>query len=159
MDPQQLTLVINAAPALFEPTLLTLRPPLFSPTTVPAVGFFANYDLLGQLNQTQPVLAGQFEFGLFHPLYADNQFVGRTNAAGYALLPRLRSYESNRIRLETADLPLDTQIDTVELDAVPSYRAGVFLPFPVRLARGALMRLMMVDGQPVPVGTVVRILG
>ena len=70
-------------------------------------------------------------------VYADNQLVARTDANGSALLPRLRPYQKNTVRIEQADLPLDAQIDAVQLDAVPNFRSGLLLKFPVKRSRGA----------------------
>ena len=44
-------------------------------------------------------------------VYLDNREAGRTDADGRLLLPGLRPYESNRVRLEVDDLPLDAEID------------------------------------------------
>ena len=89
----------------------------------------------------------------------NNQRVGRTDAAGYVLLPRLLPYQSNPVRLETEDLPMDAQVDAVELDAVPYSRSGLLIRFPVRPSGGALLQLMLDDGEPMPVGAEVRIDG
>ncbi len=52
-------------------------------------------------------------------VYRDNQLVGRTNAEGYVILPGLRAYEDNQIRIEQADLPLDVAIESLKMKAVP----------------------------------------
>ncbi len=46
-------------------------------------------------------------------VYRDNQLVGRTNDDGFVILPGLRAYEDNQIRIEQADLPLDVRVDTL----------------------------------------------
>lgn len=92
-------------------------------------------------------------------VYADNQVVAMTNANGNALLPRLRPYERNPIRLEQRDLPLDAEIDTLELNATPALRSGVVIAFPVRRARGALIAVALDDGQWLPAGAVVQVVG
>ena len=89
----------------------------------------------------------------------NNQRVGRTDAEGYVLLPRLLPYQSNPVRIQTEDLPLDAQIDAVALDAVPYSRSGVVVRFPVRRSNGALLALTLDDGGPMPVGAEVRIEG
>jgi len=58
-------------------------------------------------------------------IYADNQAVAETDATGTALVPRIRAYERNPLRIEQADLPLDVDIDTLEKDAIPYRRSGV----------------------------------
>jgi len=92
-------------------------------------------------------------------VYADNQLVARTAADGSALVPRLRPYQANPVRIEQADLPLDAQVDQLQLDAVPAYRSGIVLRFPVRQARGFTLRALQADGRPVPAGAVARVAG
>jgi outer membrane usher protein len=92
-------------------------------------------------------------------IYADNQIVATTNASGNALVPRLRAYEDNPIRIEQGDLPLDAEIDTLELKATPALRSGVVVAFPVRRSLGALITLVLDDGHPVPAGAVAQIVG
>lgn len=89
----------------------------------------------------------------------NNQRVGRTNADGYVLLPRLLPYQANPVRIETEDLPIDAQVDAVALDAVPYSRSGVVMRFPVRPSGGALLLLTLDDGEPMPLGAEVRIEG
>ncbi len=92
-------------------------------------------------------------------VYADNQLVGLTNANGDAMLPRLRPYESNRIRIDARDLPLNAQVDGLSLEAVPYFRSGVLAEFPVRPAYGALFKVMLSSGQPLPAGSTVELRG
>ena len=92
-------------------------------------------------------------------VYADNQLVGYTDDNGDALIPQLRAYQNNPIRIEQADLPLDTQIDSLEVDAVPYFRSGYEVNIPVRRSRGGIINLTLADGNPMPSGTVVQIDG
>ena len=92
-------------------------------------------------------------------IYADNQLVARTDADGSALLPRLRPYQKNTVRIEQADLPLDAQIDAVQLDAVPYFRSGLLLKFPVKRSRGALLTVVLENGEPLPAGAQAQIIG
>ncbi len=89
----------------------------------------------------------------------NNQRVGRTDPDGYVLLPRLLPYQSNPVRIETEDLPMDAQVDAVALDAVPYSRSGLVMRFPVRPSGGALLVLTLEDGEPMPVGAEVRVAG
>lgn len=89
----------------------------------------------------------------------NNQTVARTNTAGYALLPRLLPYQANVVALDIGDLPLDTQIEATQLDAVPYFRSGLLLRFPVQPANGALITLVLEDGMPMPVGSIVSFVG
>jgi len=92
-------------------------------------------------------------------IYADNQLVARTDADGNALLPRLRAYQINTVRIEQADLPLDAQIDAIQLDAVPYFRSGALLRFPVKRSRGALLTIVLENGEPLPAGAQAQIIG
>ncbi|MCZ2495463.1 fimbria/pilus outer membrane usher protein [Xylophilus sp. Kf1] len=92
-------------------------------------------------------------------VYVDHQLVARTAADGKALLPRLRAYQRNPLHIEQADLALDSQIDSLRIEAVPAYRAGMVMRFPVRRSRSATMTVRQADGQPVPAGAIARIDG
>jgi outer membrane usher protein len=89
----------------------------------------------------------------------DNQPVGRTNADGYAVLPQLRAYDVNRVSIEERDLPLDAQVDKLKMEAVPYYRSGLLLDFPVRRSHGATLRVRLDDGAPIPSGAIVQVTG
>jgi outer membrane usher protein len=89
----------------------------------------------------------------------DNQPVGRTDADGYAVLPQLRAYDINRVSIAERDLPLDAQVDKLKMDAVPFFRSGLLLDFPVRRSHGATLSIRLDDGAPIPSGAIVRIAG
>jgi outer membrane usher protein len=85
--------------------------------------------------------------------------VAKTDADGRALVPRLRPYEKNAIRIEHADLPLDAQIEAVQVDAVPYFRSGMVLQFPVKRARGALLTVLVGDDEALPAGAIAQLVG
>lgn len=89
-------------------------------------------------------------------ILADNQPAGRTDAAGNALIPRLRAYDINVISIDHRDVPLDAEIGSLKLDAVPYYRSGIELKFPIKHSRGATFILQLEDGRSVPVGASVQ---
>jgi outer membrane usher protein len=89
----------------------------------------------------------------------NNQIVARTDSRGYAMLPRLLPYQSNVVHVDTGDLPLDTGIEAAAMEAVPYFRSGVLLKFPIERANGALIRIVLDDGTPLPVGSVVVVVG
>ena len=91
-------------------------------------------------------------------IYADNQLSTRTDSKGNALLTGLRSYQKNPVRIEQSDIPLDAQIDTLQLDAVPYFRSGLVLKFPVKRSRGALLSVVLENGEPLPAGAQVVII-
>jgi outer membrane usher protein len=89
-------------------------------------------------------------------VYLDNREAGRTDGEGRLLLPGLRPYESNRVRLEVQDLPLDAEVTTAEVEAVPFERSGVTIGFPVARAAQATAVLRDAAGAPLPVGLRLR---
>ena len=92
-------------------------------------------------------------------VYQSNRLVTRTNEKGKALLTRMLPYQENKVRIQTEDLPLDAEVSAQELSAVPYFRSGVVLEFPVRSSGGALFELIGADGAPVAEGATVRIKG
>lgn len=92
-------------------------------------------------------------------VYRDNQEVARTDANGLALVTRLRAYQDNPVRIEQADLPLDAEVDTLQLKLAPALRSGVVAAFPVRRSRGAAFRLVDERGVALPPGAAVRVEG
>jgi len=85
--------------------------------------------------------------------------LGRTNADGVAIVPRLAPYQVNTLRLDTNELPISAEIDNIELSAIPAARSGVKLIFATRLGRAALLRLVFDDGQAAPAGATLHIEG
>ena len=83
----------------------------------------------------------------------------RTDANGVAILPRLRAYDTNSIRLDPRELPINAELDTIEQLAVPAARSAVKVVFPVRRGRGALVKLVLDDGLAVPAGAEVELVG
>jgi outer membrane usher protein len=92
-------------------------------------------------------------------VYRENQLVGQTNSAGYVLVPGLRAYQDNAIGIEQADIPLDRTVNTVQSQAVPYFRSGVLVSFPIEHPNGALLTVQLDTGKPLPPGAVVRVAG
>jgi outer membrane usher protein len=89
-------------------------------------------------------------------VFIDNRLVGRTNSAGTIFVPRLRPYESNRISIEQSDIPVGVEIATVEQDVVPVFRSGHVIDFPIRSTKGGTLRILLPNGEPVPLDAVVE---
>ncbi|HXF77879.1 MAG TPA: fimbria/pilus outer membrane usher protein [Usitatibacter sp.] len=85
--------------------------------------------------------------------------MAKTDADGVAIIPNLWPYQRNSVRLDPKDLPVSAELDSIEIGAVPAWRSGVLVKFPVRGGRGALMRIVFDDGQPAPPGATVGIEG
>jgi outer membrane usher protein len=76
-----------------------------------------------------------------------------TNAAGRLLVPGLRAFEINRLAVDPADIPQDASLNDAAREVRPQDRSGVVVRFPVKMSRGALLRLVDGAGTPVPVGS------
>jgi outer membrane usher protein len=83
----------------------------------------------------------------------------RTNADGVALLSRLLPFQSNSVRLNPNELPISAEVDSIEQEAVPGLRSAVKITFPVRSGRGALIRIVLDDGEPAPAGAEIELVG
>ncbi len=95
-----------------------------------------------------------------HPglkVYADEQLVGVTDADGTIVIPGLRPFEPNRIRIDDSDLPLDERIETPEIVIRPFARTGTRVDFAVKRERGLLMRVRRADGSDLPAGARVSV--
>jgi outer membrane usher protein len=108
----------------------------------------------------------QNSFALVHVPGYPNVGVGfqgetltQTDKDGFAMLPRLSAYQTNTIRLNANDLPMSAELDSIEATAVPAWRSGVAVKFPVRSGQGALVKVVTPDGAPVPSGTRVELVG
>ncbi|MCM2472239.1 fimbrial biogenesis outer membrane usher protein [Rhizobium sp. CG5] len=85
----------------------------------------------------------------------ENRPVGVTNSAGKLLLPRLRSYESNRISIDPTNLPLDAVVNNTRDVVMPADRSGVVVKFDVDTdANAALVSFTMPNGEPVQMGAI-----
>lgn len=93
------------------------------------------------------------------PVYLENQAIAQTDSHGVALLAHLRPYQRNAISIRPEDLPLDAQVALFRREATPARRSGTVVDFDVRRARGALLRIVLDDGQPLPAGAVVTVNG
>lgn len=89
-------------------------------------------------------------------VYNENQPVATTNRKGAALVPDLRSFETNRLGFEQDQLPLDARIDRHEEAVVPGYRRGVLVDFDVGSSHGALLTVHLANGEPLPAGATIR---
>lgn len=108
----------------------------------------------------------QDSFALVHvPGYSNvgvgfqGESITQTNKDGFAMLPRLAAYQTNTIRLNANDLPMSAELDNIEATTVPTWRSGVIVKFPVRSGRGALVKVVLEDGEPAPPGATAELVG
>ena len=92
-------------------------------------------------------------------VYLENREIGTTNSHGRLLVPSLRPYESNQVRVESADLPINVRVDNPALRLAPYYRSGAVASFGISATANALLRVVTQDGRPVPEGAAARVDG
>jgi outer membrane usher protein len=92
-------------------------------------------------------------------VYLENREIGTTNRHGQLLVPNLRPYEGNRLRVETADLPLTARIGQSSLRVAPYYRSGTVASFAIEASASAVLRVIGEDGTPVAEGARARVDG
>jgi outer membrane usher protein len=92
-------------------------------------------------------------------VYLENREIGTTNAHGRLLVPSLRPYESNQLRVESADLPINVRIDNPSLRVAPYYRSGAIASFGITATSDALLRVLDRDGRAAPEGGSARVDG
>ena len=85
--------------------------------------------------------------------------LSKTDADGVALIPRLIPYLHNAVRLNPSELPISAELNSIEQSAVPAWRSAVKIDFPVRGGRGALLKIVLEDGEVAPAGAIVKIEG
>lgn len=92
-------------------------------------------------------------------VYADNQLVGVTDSKGRLIVPNLRAYEANPIRIDDSDLPIDARLPAFDALIRPYAKSGVIVRFSPRRDRGVMMRVRLADGTMLPPGAEVTVEG
>ena len=83
----------------------------------------------------------------------DNRRVGKTDIRGRFLVTDLRPYETNRISLDAAQLPLDMPVKSPDLRVTPAPQSGVMARFETVSAHGGEIRVVDDSGAPLPLGS------
>jgi len=92
-------------------------------------------------------------------VYLENREIGTTNSHGRLLVPSLRPYESNQLRVESSDLPMTVRIDNPALRVAPYYRSGAIASFGITATADALLRVVDRDGRAAQEGASARVDG
>ena len=92
-------------------------------------------------------------------IYQDNHLAGRADGEGLLLVPGLRAYERNSLRIEDADLPLSYAAQALSVSVVPPARSGLRAAFAVEQKPALSLFLLRANGMPVPVGARVELDG
>lgn len=93
------------------------------------------------------------------PVLFQNRPVGSTNDSGQLLVPSLLSYQNNRLAVDTSKLPPDIAVGQTTILVRPPDRSGVVVDFHIRKVSAALLKLQDGNGQPIPLGSVVKVEG
>lgn len=93
------------------------------------------------------------------PVKLENRLIGTTDSKGMLLVVPLNAYQNNQIAIDPMQLPADVRIDRVKTLATPSDRAGTLVRFGITPVRAASILLVGAAGQPLPLGSLVRVNG
>ena len=83
----------------------------------------------------------------------ENRPVGRTNSSGLLLVPDMRSFELNNIRIDPNDIPPDATLITDYREMRPQDRSGVVVKYPIKFNRAALVQMVDAAGAAIPLGS------
>jgi len=90
----------------------------------------------------------------------ENRPAGRTDSQGQLLLPRLRSYQKNKISIDPRDLPIDAEAPSVQNVVAPGDRSGIIVSFGVKTnIKAAVVVLKDKTGKLMAPGTAGRLEG
>jgi outer membrane usher protein len=93
-------------------------------------------------------------------VYSQNRLIGKTGSNGKILVPNLGAYQQSTIRIETDDLPLDTEIPETEAQTVVARNSASLVRFAVKSqSHSALVEFKMKDGSFVPPGSIAKLNG
>jgi outer membrane usher protein len=84
--------------------------------------------------------------------------VARTNSNGLAMLPNMVAYQQNKISIKAEEIPFDMQVNETSRLVTPFARSGVFIQLDIKRSNNRLVRILKVDGSPVPIGSKVHLL-
>ncbi len=68
------------------------------------------------------------------------------------MVPRLRSWERNRLALDVVHLPAEAEVTRTNLEVVPAHHGGVLVDLSVMPAVSALIQVVDTVGRPLEAG-------
>lgn len=87
-------------------------------------------------------------------VFHENRAVAITNSTGRALVPGLRSYQRNKIAIDTSTLPVDADVSITEKIVAPADRSGMLINLAVNTsARPAIVGFTTATGAPLAAGS------
>lgn len=91
------------------------------------------------------------------PVLYENRPVGLTRSNGTLMVPYLRGFDSNRLSIDTINLPADVEADHSEMFVRPQSHSGTVVDFGLRRSMAAVVMLQDASGKPLPLGATVRL--
>lgn len=104
-----------------------------------------------RINDAFAVISTEGHAGV--PVNYENQPVGKTNRNGYLLVSGVSAYYPASYRIDTLDLPADTQIKDTERKIALRRRSGYLVEFPMVQERVASVILHDEQGEDIPVAS------
>ena len=87
------------------------------------------------------------------PVRYEHQLLGRTDSAGYLLVPWVPSYYPGQYEVDLLDLPSNLQLAETQQRIAVHQGSGALLVFPMVMSLSASIQLVDGLGQPLPRGT------
>ena len=85
------------------------------------------------------------------PIFYENRFAGKTNAAGKLLIPGARAYLANQVSLDASALPIEYTLAQDQLAVVPRRNSGAAARFEISDG-GVIVPVLRANGEPLPAG-------
>ena len=85
-------------------------------------------------------------------VYADNVLIGRSGANGRMIIPELRAFEVNSIRIEGADVPLDAELVRDHVVVRPPEGRGLVIQLAEPEESASWIEVRLENGSPLPTG-------
>ena len=93
------------------------------------------------------------------PVMLENRKIGQTDSQGMLLVVPLNAYQNNQLAIDPMQLPAGLRLTSTKMMATPSDRAGTLVRFGITPIRAASILLVDTAGQPLPLGSLVRVNG
>ena len=84
------------------------------------------------------------------PINLNGTTVAKSNSKGLAFIPRLNSFNENRISINPNDFPIGADIKLIQQEFYPSQRNALKALFPIKFGRSAIFQIVFDDGELAP---------
>ncbi|WP_445403464.1 fimbria/pilus outer membrane usher protein [Acinetobacter vivianii] len=90
------------------------------------------------------------------PVRYENNLIGRSNDKGYVFVPSVTPYFSAKYSIDPLDLPSNFNASIVEKRQAAKLGSGIVIDFPIKQSLAANVHLILDNGNPVPVASIVH---